>query len=52
MSAASTAEEGIEDQAAFAGFVAEYALRLDRGEAAERAFAAALGDSAWEPAPE
>jgi sugar/nucleoside kinase (ribokinase family) len=44
--------EAIEDEAAFAGFVAEYALRLDRGEPPARAFAAALGDSAWEPAAE
>ncbi len=40
------------DDAAFAGFVAEYALRLDRGEAPAAAFAAALGDSAWEPSLE
>lgn len=40
------------DDAAFAGFVAEYAVRLDRGEAPAAAFAAALGDSAWEPSLE
>jgi hypothetical protein len=33
----------------FAAFVAEYAVRLDRGESPARAFAAALGESAWEP---
>lgn len=37
------------DEAAFAGFVAEYAMRLDRGEAPASAFGAALGESAWEP---
>jgi hypothetical protein len=37
------------DDAAFGAFVAEYAVRLDRGEAADQAFRAALGDSAWEP---
>ena len=37
------------DDAAFGSFVAEYAVRLDRGEPPEQAFAAALGDSAWEP---
>jgi sugar/nucleoside kinase (ribokinase family) len=37
------------DAAAFAAFIAEYATRLDRGEAPANAFAAALGDSAWEP---
>jgi hypothetical protein len=37
------------DDAAFAAFIAEYAARLDRGEAPASAFAAALGDSAWEP---
>jgi sugar/nucleoside kinase (ribokinase family) len=42
--------EGAEAESAFAAFVAEYALRLDRGEAPARAFEAALGDSAWEPA--
>ena len=34
---------------AFAGFIAEYAVRLDRGEAPADAFGAALGDSAWAP---
>jgi hypothetical protein len=42
--------EGEEAETAFAAFVAEYALRLDRGEPPARAFEAALGDSAWEPA--
>jgi hypothetical protein len=37
------------DDADFGAFVAEYAVRLDRGEAPAQAFAAALGDSAWEP---
>jgi sugar/nucleoside kinase (ribokinase family) len=37
------------DDADFAGFIAEYAMRLDRGEAPADAFGAALGDSAWEP---
>lgn len=36
------------DDAAFGAFVAEYAMRLDGGEAPSDAFAAALGDSAWE----
>lgn len=36
------------DDADFGAFVAEYAVRLDRGEAPAQAFAAALGDSAWE----
>jgi len=40
------------DDADFGAFVAEYAVRLDRGEAPEQAFAAALGDSAWEPSLE
>lgn len=35
---------------AFIGLVAEYAMRLDRGEPPASAFAAALGDSDWEPA--
>lgn len=42
--------DGLEPEPAFAGFVADYALRLDRGDQPARAFAAALGDSAWEPA--
>ena len=42
---ASSAADGV----AFAGFIAEYAVRLDRGETPDKAFAAALGDSAWEP---
>ncbi len=37
------------DDADFGAFVAEYAVRLDRGDAPAEAFAAALGDSAWEP---
>lgn len=37
------------DDAAFAAFIAEYSTRLDRGEAPNSAFGAALGDSAWEP---
>ena len=37
------------DDADFGAFVAEYAVRLDRGEAPAQAFGAALGDSAWEP---
>jgi sugar/nucleoside kinase (ribokinase family) len=40
------------DDAEFAGFVAEYAIRLDRGESPASAFSAALGDSAWEPSLE
>lgn len=40
------------DDADFAAFVADYALRLDRGESPARAFSAALGDSAWEPSLE
>jgi hypothetical protein len=47
-----TPDEGVASETAFAGFVAEYALRLDRGEPPARAFAAALGDSAWEAAAE
>jgi hypothetical protein len=43
-------DAGADAEPAFAGFVAEYALRLDRGEPPARAFAAALGDSAWERA--
>jgi sugar/nucleoside kinase (ribokinase family) len=37
------------DEFAFAQFVADYAARLDRGEVPAAAFAAALGDSDWEP---
>ncbi len=37
------------DDAAFASFIADYAVRLDRGETPASAFGAALGDSAWEP---
>jgi hypothetical protein len=37
------------DESAFGAFVAEYAVRLDQGEAPGLAFGAALGDSAWEP---
>ena len=40
------------DDADFAAFVADYAVRLDRGESPAKAFSAALGDSAWEPALE
>lgn len=40
------------DDADFGAFVAEYALRLDRGETPAQAFAAALGDTAWEPSLE
>ncbi len=40
------------DDADFGAFVAEYAVRLDRGEPPAQAFAAALGDSAWEPSLE
>jgi hypothetical protein len=40
------------DDADFGAFVAEYAVRLDRGERPSDAFAAALGESAWEPALE
>jgi len=37
------------DERAFARFVADYAAGLDRGEVPAAAFAAALGDSDWEP---
>jgi sugar/nucleoside kinase (ribokinase family) len=37
------------DDADFGAFVAEYAVRLDRGESPATAFAAALEESAWEP---
>jgi sugar/nucleoside kinase (ribokinase family) len=37
------------DDADFAAFVADFAVRLDQGESPARAFSAALGDSAWEP---
>ena len=40
------------DDADFGAFVAEYAVRLDHGEAPAQAFGAALGDSAWEPSLE
>jgi ribokinase len=40
------------DDAAFGAFVAAYAVRLDRGESPADAFAATLGDSAWEPSLE
>ncbi len=40
------------DDADFAAFVADYAVRLDRGERPAKAFSAALGQSAWEPALE
>lgn len=37
------------DDVAFASFIGDYAVRLDRGETPASAFGAALGDSAWEP---
>lgn len=37
------------DEVAFARLVAGYVARLDRGEGAAAAFAAALDDSGWEP---
>jgi len=37
------------DDAAFGAFVAEYAMRLDRGETPADAFAAAIESSGWEP---
>ena len=37
------------DDAAFVRFVAAYVARLDHGEVPALAFAAALGDSDWEP---
>ena len=37
------------DDVAFARFVADYVARLDQGEVPALAFAAALGDSDWEP---
>ncbi len=40
------------DDADFAAFVADYAVRLDRGERPAKAFSAALGESAWQPALE
>lgn len=40
------------DDAAFGAFVAAYAVRLDRGDGPADAFAATLGDSAWEPSLE
>ena len=40
------------DDADFAAFVADYAVRLDRGERPAKAFSAALGESAWEAALE
>jgi hypothetical protein len=39
-------------EATFAGLVAEYARRLDRGEAPADAFMAALQGGAWEPSPD
>ena len=44
--------DAVADDVAFAGFVADYAARLDRGEAPERAFAAALSGGPWEPSPD
>ena len=40
------------DDADFGAFAADYAVRLDRGESPAKAFAAALGESAWEPSLE
>jgi hypothetical protein len=40
-----------DDEAAFAGFVAAYALRLDGGASAEDALMAALDDGGWERSP-
>jgi sugar/nucleoside kinase (ribokinase family) len=40
------------DDADFGAFVAEYAIRLDKGETPAQAFAAALGETAWEPSLE
>jgi sugar/nucleoside kinase (ribokinase family) len=40
------------DDADFAAFVADFAVRLDGGESPAKAFSAALGGSAWEPALE
>jgi len=40
------------DDAAFVAFVADYAARLERGEAPESAFSAALGGGAWESSPD
>ncbi len=40
------------NDADFGAFVAEYAVRLDRGESPAAAFSAALGDTAWEPSLE
>jgi len=40
------------DDADFAAFIADYAVRLEHGETSVRAFSAALGDSAWEPSLE
>jgi sugar/nucleoside kinase (ribokinase family) len=52
-------EEGVADEAtiaaddaAFGAFVAQYAIRLDRGEAPAEAFTATLEASAWEPSTE
>jgi hypothetical protein len=39
------------DEAAFAGFVAAYALALDRGVAPAAALSAALERGAWGPSP-
>ncbi len=39
-------------EAAFAGLVADYARRLDQGEAPADAFMAALEGGAWEPSPD
>ena len=44
--------EVVPDEAAFAAFIADYALRLDRGETPAEAFGRALGDGAWERSPD
>lgn len=44
--------DAVADHVALAGLVADYAARLDRGEAPERAFEAALGAGPWEPSPD
>ena len=46
---ASDARAMAAQEAAFAGLVADYARRLDRGEAPAQAFMAALDGGAWEP---
>jgi sugar/nucleoside kinase (ribokinase family) len=46
---ADEAGETAADEAEFGAFVAEYAVRLDRGLSPSQAFAAALDRGAWEP---